>query len=122
MFVYRVRKYLGAYSAALGGAVDAVVFSAGIGENSALVRGAVCADLEVGGWVGGGGGEGYGRRDGERERRAAGRRAGVWGQESKGSVTRFRCNVWCDVCTGGDGLVDQRDHIQLWDPYPAVLL
>ncbi|MDL2257896.1 acetate kinase [Eubacteriales bacterium OttesenSCG-928-K08] len=34
---YQIRKYIGAYMAALGGA-DAVVFTAGIGENSALVR------------------------------------------------------------------------------------
>nr|ALD82623.1 ackB [Platydorina caudata] len=38
MFVYRVQKYIGAYTAALGGKVDAVVFSAGIGENSSIIR------------------------------------------------------------------------------------
>jgi len=37
MFCHRVRKYIGAYAAALGG-IDAVVFTAGIGENSARVR------------------------------------------------------------------------------------
>lgn len=37
IFCYRVRKYIGAYAAALGG-VDAVVFTGGIGENSADVR------------------------------------------------------------------------------------
>ncbi len=37
MFAYRVRKYLGAYLAALGGA-DAIVFGGGIGENTPLVR------------------------------------------------------------------------------------
>jgi acetate kinase len=37
VFTYRVRKYLGAYAATLGG-LDAVVFTGGIGENSALVR------------------------------------------------------------------------------------
>ncbi|KXZ55440.1 ACK1 protein [Gonium pectorale] len=41
MFVYRVRKYIGAYVAVLDGQVDAVIFSAGIGENSALIRGLV---------------------------------------------------------------------------------
>jgi acetate kinase len=40
IFCYRVRKYIGAYAAALGG-VDAVVFSAGIGENVNPLR-AVC--------------------------------------------------------------------------------
>lgn len=44
MFIYRVRKYVGAYAAQLGG-VDAVLFSGGIGENSALVRQRVCEPL-----------------------------------------------------------------------------
>lgn len=37
VFVHRIRKYVGAYAAVLGGA-DALVFTGGIGENSALVR------------------------------------------------------------------------------------
>lgn len=37
MFCYRVRKYIGAYAAAMGGA-DAVIFTGGIGENSTEVR------------------------------------------------------------------------------------
>jgi acetate kinase len=37
MFCYRVKKYIGAYTAAMGGA-DAVVFTGGIGENSPEVR------------------------------------------------------------------------------------
>jgi len=48
MFVYRVRKYIGAYSAALNGRVDALVFSAGIGENSSVIRGMICEDFKVG--------------------------------------------------------------------------
>jgi acetate kinase len=47
MFVYRVRKYIGAYSAALSGRVDALVFSAGIGENSSIIRGLICEDMQV---------------------------------------------------------------------------
>lgn len=43
----RVRKYIGSYMAALGGEVDAVVFSAGIGENSSFIRGLVCEGLKV---------------------------------------------------------------------------
>jgi len=43
-YCYRVKKYIGSYAAALGG-LDAVVFSAGIGENSALVRQECCAGL-----------------------------------------------------------------------------
>ncbi|MBQ3104907.1 MAG: acetate kinase [Lachnospiraceae bacterium] len=40
-FCYRVAKYIGAYTAAMNG-VDAVVFTAGVGENSALVRSMIC--------------------------------------------------------------------------------
>jgi acetate kinase len=45
VFCYRIRKYIGSYVAALGG-VDAVVFTAGIGENSTTVRARVCAGME----------------------------------------------------------------------------
>ncbi len=45
LFAYRVRKYLGAYAAALGG-LDAVAFTGGIGERSAAMRGRICAGLE----------------------------------------------------------------------------
>ncbi len=45
VFCYRVKKYIGAYSAVMGG-VDAIVFTAGIGENSPDVRKNVCEDLE----------------------------------------------------------------------------
>jgi acetate kinase len=43
-FAYRVRKYIGAYAAALGG-VDALAFAGGIGEHSASVRARICAGL-----------------------------------------------------------------------------
>jgi len=45
MLCYGIKKYIGAYAAAMGG-IDAIVFTAGIGENSDLVREAVCKDLE----------------------------------------------------------------------------
>lgn len=45
LFAYRVRKYLGAYAAALGG-LDAVAFTGGIGERSSSMRGRICAGLE----------------------------------------------------------------------------
>jgi acetate kinase len=44
MFCYRVKKYIGAYTAALG-QVDAIVFTGGIGENSVFVRSRVCSGL-----------------------------------------------------------------------------
>ena len=48
VFCYRARKYIGAYLAAMGGA-DAVVFTGGIGENSAEVRARICAGMA---WAG----------------------------------------------------------------------
>ncbi|MEW6282553.1 MAG: acetate kinase [Candidatus Eremiobacterota bacterium] len=48
MFSLRVKKYIGAYLAVLGGA-DAVVFTGGIGENAPLVRERVCRGME---WAG----------------------------------------------------------------------
>jgi acetate kinase len=47
-FVYAMTKYVGAYTAVLGG-LDALVFTAGIGEHSASVRAALCAKLA---WLG----------------------------------------------------------------------
>lgn len=44
MFTYRIRKYVGSYLAVLGGA-DALIFTAGIGENDDLAREAVCEGL-----------------------------------------------------------------------------
>ena len=48
VFCYRVRKYIGAYLAAMNGA-DAIIFSGGIGENSPAVRERVCAGMD---WLG----------------------------------------------------------------------
>lgn len=44
IFVHRLRKYIGAYAAELGGA-DAIVFTGGIGEHAAQIRERVCASL-----------------------------------------------------------------------------
>jgi len=48
LYCYRVRKYIGAYLAVLGGA-DAIVFGGGVGENSAQVRMKILQDME---WLG----------------------------------------------------------------------
>jgi acetate kinase len=48
MFCYRVRKYIGAYLAVLGGA-DALVFGGGIGERSAIIRARICDGMD---WCG----------------------------------------------------------------------
>jgi len=44
LYCYRIRKYVGAYFAVLGG-LDALVFSGGVGENSPAIRAQVCAGL-----------------------------------------------------------------------------
>jgi acetate kinase len=48
IFCYRARKYIGSYLAAMNGA-EAIVFTGGIGENSAEIRTGICADLS---WLG----------------------------------------------------------------------
>jgi acetate kinase len=45
LYAYRVRKYIGAYAAAMGG-VDAIAFTGGVGENSAGIRQACMERLE----------------------------------------------------------------------------
>jgi acetate kinase len=46
LFCQRVKRYIGAYYAEMGG-TDAIVFSGGIGENAAEIRARICAGLEV---------------------------------------------------------------------------
>ena len=48
VFCYRVKKYIGAFLACMGGA-DAIVFTGGIGENSPEIRAQICEGLE---WAG----------------------------------------------------------------------
>jgi acetate kinase len=45
IFAYRVKKYLGAFAAVMGG-IDAFVFTGGIGENSYEIRAEVCKDMQ----------------------------------------------------------------------------
>jgi acetate kinase len=45
MNAYRIKKYIGSYTAVLNG-IDAIVFTAGIGENSPEMRQRVCQDLD----------------------------------------------------------------------------
>ncbi len=45
MFIYRIKKYVGSYIAAMGG-VDTIVFTGGIGENVEVVRKGVCENME----------------------------------------------------------------------------
>ena len=45
LFCYRVKKYIGAYAAALGG-LEALVFAGGIGERAPVIREKVCDGLD----------------------------------------------------------------------------
>jgi len=45
IFVYRIKKYIGAYAAAMGG-LDAVIFTAGIGENVPAIKNMIAKDLK----------------------------------------------------------------------------
>jgi len=45
MNAYRIKKYIGSYTAALNG-LDAIIFTAGIGENSSYIRKLVCTDMD----------------------------------------------------------------------------
>jgi acetate kinase len=77
LFCYRVRKYIGAYLAAMNGA-DAIVFAGGIGENAARVRAEVCAGL---GWLGA-------ELDPDANERAVG------GREGRIDAGKGRLEVW----------------------------
>ncbi len=45
VFAYQVKKFIGSYACAMGG-IDAIVFTAGIGENNPIIRSMVCEGLE----------------------------------------------------------------------------
>ena len=75
VFCYRIRKYIGAYLAVLGGA-DAIVFGGGIGQNSASIRSEICRGLE---WCGV-------RVDEQRNLRARGREGRISSDESQIAV------------------------------------
>lgn len=45
MNAYRIKKYIGAYAAAMNG-LDTIIFTAGIGENSSTIRALVCKEME----------------------------------------------------------------------------
>jgi len=45
LYAYRIKKFIGAYAAVLNG-IDAILFTAGVGENDKDMRAAVCAELD----------------------------------------------------------------------------
>ncbi len=92
VFCYRIRKYIGAYYAALNGA-DAVIFTGGIGENQPAIRAAACACLDALGI----------RIDGERNQAAVGTEAEI---SADGAATR----VW--VIPTNEELLIARDTVR----------
>jgi acetate kinase len=94
IFAYRLKKYIGAYLAAMDGA-DALVFTGGIGENSAEVRAMVCEGL---GWFG-------------LELDPAANRLLVDGREGRISAEGSRLSAW--VVPTDEELLIARDTIRL---------
>lgn len=45
IYAYRIKKYIGAYAAVLNG-LDAIVFTAGVGENDSMIRRLICSNME----------------------------------------------------------------------------
>ena len=45
MNAYRIKKYIGSYAAIMNG-IDAVIFTAGIGENSSVLRKMICSEMD----------------------------------------------------------------------------
>jgi len=86
IFCYRIKKYIGAYTAALG-ALDTVVFTGGIGENAPTIRAGCCAELRPLGIV----------LDAETNRRAIGREAAIQATES-------RVQIWV-IPTDEEGVI-----------------
>lgn len=94
IFCYRIRKYIGAYTAILG-TVDAVVFTGGIGENAVSVRQQICADLAQIGI----------RLDPVANQTAVGREADISGPGSKVKVFVIPTNEEAAIANDTYGLV-----------------
>jgi acetate kinase len=94
VFCYRARKYIGAYLAAIGGA-DAIVFTGGIGENSADIRARILDGLD---WFG-------------LELDAAANAAAVGGAERPITTDASRLAVW--VIPTDEELLIARDTVRL---------
>lgn len=92
MWAYGIRKYIGSYAAAMGG-VDAIVFTAGIGENDSKGRADVCAGLEFMGV----------KLDAQRNK--------VRGKEAKISADDSKVQVW--VIPTNEELAIARDTLEL---------
>ena len=96
LYCYRIRKYIGAYSAALGG-LDALVFTAGVGENAAAVRAMACAGLEYLGI----------RIDPSRNQRARGDISTIHGGDGAVAVLVIRANEELEIARQVRDLLDR---------------
>ncbi len=99
MFCYRVKKYVGAYFAVLG-RVDALVFTGGIGENSAVVRQRVCAGLENLGII----------LDAQRNEEAAGTLATVSREDSPVAVLVVPTDEELEIARQSIAMVEKGDQ------------
>jgi acetate kinase len=101
IFCYRVRKYIGAFLAAMGGA-DAIIFTGGIGENSPEIRARICEGLE---WAGL-------SLDDERNKKTVGLR---------GAISREDSRLAAYVIPTDEELLIARDTVRciLGDPHPS---
>lgn len=98
VFSYSVKKYIGAYAAAMDG-VDYIVFTAGIGENTPSVREAICSGLKY---------LGVEISGEENAKRAAGK-----GEEGRISTDKSKVGVY--IIPTNEELMIARDTIELLD-------
>ena len=101
VFCYRVRKYIGAYLAAMGGS-DSIIFTGGIGENSPAIREQICTGLEWSGL----------KLDRERNQSLAGK---------EGTITAEGSTLMAYVIPTDEELLIARDTVRiiLGVPHPA---
>ncbi len=99
LFCYRIKKYIGSYLAALGGA-DTIVFTGGIGENSDYIREKICSGLGVFGIA----------IDAERNK------ATVGGKEGLISGEASKINIW--VIPTNEELLIARDTVRCIEKAP----
>ena len=97
---YRIRKYVGAYIAAMGG-LDALVFTGGIGENSVQTRKEVCENMEYLGII----------LDNDLNRNAEGE-AVITTQDSRAKVFRIPTNEELVIALDTEEIVNEHKEVQ----------
>jgi acetate kinase len=99
MYAYRIKKYTGAYIAALG-TLDALVFTAGVGEKSDIVRGLVCSGLE---------GLGIQLDPQKNQRGATGYVTEIQAPESAVKILIIPTNEELEIANQTKGMIEDRD-------------